>query len=75
VARRLVVRRPTFPLTIKSDDGEIETVDNEVELCRQLEWFDSTDGDNTVQVVDATGASVVVVIEAFEIRRLEVANS
>ena len=68
------MKRPTFPLTIKSIDGEDETVENERELALALEWFDSTDGDETIQVVDATGAKVIVVIEAFKILRLEVAE-
>jgi hypothetical protein len=68
----VVVKRPTFPLTIKTDDGESESVETERELALQLEWFDSTAGDDTVQVVDATGAKVTVVIKACEILRLEI---
>lgn len=64
--------RPTFPLRIRAVGGREEVVANEEELARSLEWFDSTQSDGTVSVIDAHGRPVVLLIEALKIKVLEV---
>jgi ABC-type Fe3+-hydroxamate transport system substrate-binding protein len=63
---------PEYPLHIWTCDEPEELVHTEVELATSLEWFDSTDGDETVRVTDARGRPVTVKIEATRVEVLKV---
>ena len=62
--------KPQFPLRILSRDGTEEHAESRDELVQTLEWFDSEDGDASVQVVDALGRPVLVRIEALQLKAL-----
>ena len=68
-------RDPQFPLTIKTTDGGAETVDTLEDLAMALEWFDSSNSDGSISVVDAKGRDVSVKIEAMQVERLQVTDS
>lgn len=63
--------KPTFPLRIEFDDGDVWTLATSEEVACNLEWFDTEDGDDSARVHDATGKSVRLKVEAFEVLILE----
>jgi hypothetical protein len=69
--------RPQFPLRIQYYDPpgtleRTEVVVNETELACELEYFDSSDGDDTVRITDALGRPVTLSIEATRITAFRV---
>jgi len=60
--------KPEFPLkTFDSEDNTEELFANEEELACTLEWFDSADTDETIQVTDSKGRPVRLKIEQLKI--------
>ena len=60
--------KPEFPLrAFDSEDNNEELFANEEELACTLEWFDSTDADETIQVTDNKGRLVRLKIEQLQI--------
>lgn len=63
--------RPVFPLTVRFPDGETVVVEDRLDAECNLEWLDSDDPDDPVEVLDAQGRSVRLRIEGLEIQTLE----
>ncbi len=60
--------KPEFPLrAFDSEDNNEELFANEEELVCTLEWFDSTDADETIQVTDSKGRPVRLKIKQLQI--------
>ena len=61
--------KPEFPLTITwHEDSESESFKNEIDAACTLEWFDSTDKDSAVSVVDSQGRPVTLLVEKSEVK-------
>ncbi len=69
--RHLGPDQPRFPLTIIYSDGEECLVDSKVDLERDIEWLDTEDAEEPVEVKDALGRSVVVKMRFLQIEKLE----
>ena len=64
--------KPKYPITVLfSEESKVETYNSELELVTSLEWFDSSDPEWQVKVIDKTGASLVLKVEALKILMLE----
>jgi len=64
--------KPKYPITVLfNESAEIESYKSEIELVTSLEWFDSENSQWQVKVIDKTGASVVLKIEALKLLKLE----
>ena len=62
--------KPSFPLTIFfHEDGDIWTLNNEIEVATNLEWFDSTSPDEKASVKDSLGRSVILLVEELEVKQ------
>ena len=59
-----------FPITILFSEGGQEIYDDEMDVCLNLEYFDSSKG---CSVKDATGKPVWLVVDALQIKRCEIA--
>lgn len=66
-----MIDAPRFPLTIQFSDGEVEVVATEEEACCQLEWLDSDDPEDPVNVTDCEGRRVRLKIVALQITTCE----
>ncbi|MCF8722310.1 hypothetical protein LQ236_000330 [Nitrospina gracilis] len=71
------MERPSYPVKVvffeKGEKVEEEIYENEMEMCCDLEWFDSevnTPEDTTI-VTDRLGREVVLKIEALELIKFE----
>ncbi len=62
-----MIDAPKFPLTVQYSDGEAEVVESEEDACCQLEWLDSDDPENPVNVTDCEGRRVRLKIVALQI--------
>ena len=63
---------PTFPIKVVFlEDGEEWIHENEQELANNLEWFNSEDPEDQALVTDKQGRAVTLVIEALQIKQLE----
>jgi hypothetical protein len=61
-------KKPEFPLTITwHEDSESESFKNEIDAACTLEWFDSTDKDSAVSVVDSQGRPVTLIVKQLEV--------
>ncbi len=61
--------KPSYPIKIKFlEDGNEWVLADETELAQNLEWFDSNDEDENVEVSDRNGQSVELVVEAHDVR-------
>lgn len=58
---------PLYPLTVKFSTGEVETFANEQEVCFNLEWIDSDDVEDPIEVTDAHGRRVRLQVVALQI--------
>ncbi len=59
--------KPEFPLRVfDPEDNTDELFVNEEELACTLEWFDSTDTDETMQVTDSKGRPVRLKIKQLQ---------
>ncbi|PRP94327.1 hypothetical protein [Enhygromyxa salina] len=67
-------RLPLFPIHVHFSDGNHWTLDTELELTQNLEWFDSDDPEEEAEVTDALGRRVSVKIECFRMLRLELVS-
>jgi hypothetical protein len=64
------IEKPSFPIIISwHEDGDVESFKNEIDAACTLEWFDSTDKDFDVTVVDSNGKPVILVVEELEIKK------
>jgi hypothetical protein len=63
--------RPRFPLTVEFSDGETLVVEDNLDAERNLEWLDTDDPQDPVQVQDALGRPVRLRIEGLRIKALE----
>lgn len=66
-----MIDRPQFPLTLIYSDGEECVVDSKIDLERDIEWLDTEDEEEPVEVKDALGRSVVVKMRFLQIEKLE----
>ena len=65
-------QKPEYPLTVYFEDtGETCSYENEEEIVTSLEWFDSEDKKDKVNVTDSRGRLVRLKIERLEIVILE----
>ena len=61
--------KPTFPIKVFfHEDGTEWVLNNEDELCSNLEWFDSNDPNEKASITDNNGKEIFVVIEALELK-------
>ena len=60
--------KPIFPIYITFyEDNTQWKLNNEKEICENLEWFDSEDIDENVLVKDADGQKVCLKVEKLEL--------
>jgi hypothetical protein len=60
--------KPEFPIkVIWHEDAEHEFFKNEIDAACTLEWFDSTDKDSAVSVVDSQGRPVTLIVKQLEV--------
>ena len=63
---------PEFPITVLfHEDGDKWVLDNEDQLVCNLEWFDSSDPEESATVTDNKGRTVHLLIVQFEIKAFE----
>lgn len=63
--------QPVFPLTVRFSDGKRVVVEDRFDAECNLEWLDSDDPEDPVEVLDGQGRSVRLRIEGLEIQTLE----
>jgi hypothetical protein len=63
--------RPQFPLAVEFSDGETLLVEDIQDAECNLEWLDTDDPEDQVQVRDALGRQVRLRIEGLKIKTLE----
>lgn len=61
---------PQYPIQVRFADGDRWSLDNEIEVAKSIEWFDSEDPEEEAEVSDALGRRVTVKIEAHRVIRL-----
>lgn len=66
----MIFEKPQFPLKVKYSDGSVVRVENEIEAARNLEWLDTENTEDPVEVIDRLGRQVTLVIEFLEIKEL-----
>lgn len=65
--------KPCYPIRVQwTEDGETWCLENEKDVCRELEWFDSTKERDAAVVIDASGRRVRLIVEALEIKTCEI---
>ena len=65
--------RPIFPITVRFlEDGEEWVMNDELELIRNLEDFDSDDPEENATVRDKLDRNVRLKIEALELKLIEI---
>jgi len=65
--------RPQYPLTVRFNDGEVETIADDRDACCNLEWLDTDDAEDPVVVSDALGRRVRMRMAFCEIAVCEIA--
>ena len=66
--------QPVFPLTVRFSDGETVVVEDQLDAECNLEWLDSDDPEDPVEVLDALGRTVRLQIEGLKIQTLELVD-
>ena len=64
--------QPEFPISVRFENGEIETYDDVEELTHQLEHFDS-DRDTDCEARDALGRRGRLKLELLDLKELSLA--
>lgn len=60
--------KPRFPISVRFEDGEIDTFDSILEICTGLEFFDSEDPEGgRVEVTDGQGRRVILKVWKLEV--------
>lgn len=70
-----MIEQPLFPLTVKFSDGETVVVEDRLDAECNLEWLDSDDPEDPVEVLDALGRPVRLQIEGLKIQNLELRST
>jgi len=66
---------PEFPITVTFPEmGKQWRFSTKQQLANHLEWFDSSDPDETAVIVDAKGRHVRVKVEALQLIELSLAE-
>ena len=71
----VTIKQPRFPLTVKFSDGETVIVEDRLDAECNLEWLDTDDPEDPVEVQDALGRPVRLQIEGLKIQVLELLSS
>lgn len=66
--------QPVFPLAVRFSDGETAVLEDRLDTECNLEWLDSNDPEDPVEVLDAQGRSVHLRIDGLEIQTLELVD-
>jgi DNA-directed RNA polymerase subunit F len=69
----VVNKSPVYPITVKYiREKEEVTFDNEFEMVTYLEFFDSHDPEEDIEVKDALCRTIKLIIWGLEIKKFEV---
>lgn len=63
--------QPLFPISVLWPHESAEAFESEEDLCLELEWFNSECAKEPTAVIDAQGRAVRLLVEALEIKALE----
>ncbi len=64
---------PEFPIRVIFEDGEVESYENLEDICCNLEWCSTDDGN--CSVVDALGRLIRLTVKACDVLIFEIRES